>query len=79
MKINGFDMMMKILIKKYTHLEIDKSFILDFIQSNSFPETNQAPRNISVGQTKQATSIYSTNYINRMDKSAIVLIVVKYR
>ena len=61
--------------KKYTHMEIDKSLILGILSNQvPFPETNQAPRNMfSCGQTKQATSIYSSNYLNRMDKSAIVL------
>jgi len=61
--------------KKYTHMEIDKSLIFGTLANQiPFPETNQAPRNMfSCGQTKQATSIYSTNYVNRMDKSAIVL------
>ena len=61
--------------KKYTHLEIDKSLIFGVLTNLiPFPETNQAPRNMfSCGQTKQATSIYSSNYVNRMDKSGIVL------
>ena len=40
----------------------------------NFPENNPATRNsFSCGQSKQAASIYHTNYQVRMDKSAVVL------
>ena len=39
-----------------------------------FPENNPPTRNsFSCGQTKQAVSLYHTNYQNRMDKTGIVL------
>jgi DNA-directed RNA polymerase II subunit RPB2 len=60
---------------KYTHSEIHPSMSLS-IMSNQivFPENNPTVRNsFSCGQSKQAASIYHTNYQMRMDKSAIVL------
>ena len=40
----------------------------------NFPENNPATRNsFSCGQSRQACSMYHTNYQNRMDKSAIIL------
>ena len=39
-----------------------------------FPENNPATRNsFSCGQSKQASSLYHTNYQVRMDKSGIIL------
>jgi hypothetical protein len=39
-----------------------------------FPSTNPYPRNaFSCGQSKQAVSMFHTNYQNRMDKSSILL------
>ena len=39
-----------------------------------YPETNPLPRNLfSCGQSKQAVSLYNTNYMNRVDKTGIVL------
>jgi len=61
--------------KKYTHMEIHPSTIMGVMGSMiPYPENNPASRNsFSCGQSKQATSIYHTNYQMRMDKSAIVL------
>ena len=59
----------------YTHMEIDPSLILG-VMGNSiiFPEHNQLPRNVfSCGQSRQACSLYNSNYPVRMDKSGIVL------
>jgi len=59
----------------YTHMEIDPSLILG-VMGNCiiFPEHNQLPRNVfSCGQSRQACSIYNSNYPVRMDKSGIVL------
>jgi DNA-directed RNA polymerase II subunit RPB2 len=61
--------------KKYTHLEIHESFIFGMLCNMiNFPENNPAVRNsFSCGQTKQACSLYHTNYQMRMDKTAVVL------
>jgi DNA-directed RNA polymerase II subunit RPB2 len=59
----------------YTHCEIHDSLIFGVMCNQiAFPESNQAPRNLfSCGQSKQASSMYHTNFQVRMDKSAIVL------
>jgi DNA-directed RNA polymerase II subunit RPB2 len=59
----------------YTHCEIHNSLILGMMCNMIiFPENNPATRNsFSCGQSKQACSLYHTNYQVRMDKSAIVL------
>jgi len=61
--------------KKYTHLEIHESLILGMMCNQViFPENNPPTRNsFSCGQTKQAVSMYHTNYQVRMDKTAVVL------
>jgi DNA-directed RNA polymerase II subunit RPB2 len=59
----------------YTHMEIDPSLILG-VMGNCiiFPEHNQLPRNVfSCGQSRQACSLYNSNYPVRMDKTGIVL------
>ena len=60
---------------RYTHCEIHNSLILGMMCNMIiFPENNPATRNsFSCGQSKQACSLYHTNYHVRMDKSAIVL------
>jgi DNA-directed RNA polymerase II subunit RPB2 len=61
--------------KWHTHIEIDPSTILG-VMGNSiiFPQNNQLPRNnFSGAQSRQAVSIYSTNYNVRMDKTGLVL------
>ena len=61
--------------KKYTHHEIHESTIFG-VMSNLiiFPENNPVTRNsFSCGQSKQACSMYHTNYQLRMDKTAVVL------
>jgi DNA-directed RNA polymerase II subunit RPB2 len=60
---------------KYTHLEIHESLIFGTMSNIiNFPENNPASRNsFSCGQSKQACSIYHTNYHVRMDKTAVVL------
>ena len=60
---------------KYTHMEIDPSLLLGVLGNCIiFPEHNQLPRNVfSCGQSRQACSLYNTNYPVRMDKSGIVL------
>ena len=61
--------------EKYTHLEIHESLILgNMCNLICFPENNPPTRNsFSCGQSKQAVSLYHTNYHMRMDKTAVVL------
>jgi len=61
--------------KKITHIEIDPSVILSMMANQViFPSTNPYPRNaFSCGQSKQAVSMFHTNFQNRMDKSALLL------
>ena len=60
---------------KVTHKEIDPSVILSVMANQViFPSTNPYPRNaFSCGQSKQAVSMFHTNFNNRMDKSSILL------
>lgn len=61
--------------KEYTHLEIHESTILG-VMSNMiiYPQHNPLSRNcFSCGQSKQAVSVYHSNYQMRMDKTAVVL------
>jgi DNA-directed RNA polymerase II subunit RPB2 len=60
---------------KYTHCEIHNSLILGMMCNMIiFPENNPASRNsFSCGQSKQAASMYHTNFQVRMDKTAVVL------
>ena len=62
-------------LAKYTHCEIHNSLILGMMCNMIiFPENNPASRNsFSCGQSKQAASMYHTNYQVRMDKTAVVL------
>ena len=59
---------------KITHQEIHPSVILSMMANQViFPSTNPYPRNaFSCGQSKQAVSMFHTNYQNRLDKSAIL-------
>jgi DNA-directed RNA polymerase II subunit RPB2 len=59
----------------YTHCEIHESLILGMMGNQiTFPESNPMARNLfSCGQSKQACSLYHTNYQMRMDKTAMVL------
>jgi len=61
--------------KWYTHLEIDPSLILGVMGNMViYPENNPVTRNsFSCGQSKQAVSVYHTNYQMRMDKMGVVL------
>ena len=61
--------------KQYTHMEIHESTILG-VMSNMiiYPQHNPLSRNcFSCGQSKQATSLYHTNFQMRMDKTAVLL------
>ena len=61
--------------EKYTHMEIHESLIFGMMCNLiPFPHNNPATRNsFSCGQSKQAVSMYHTNFHVRMDKSAVVL------
>ena len=60
---------------KYTHCEIHNSLMFGMMCNMIiFPENNPATRNsFSCGQSKQACSMYHTNYQVRMDKTAVLL------
>ena len=61
--------------KFHTHLEIDSSLILGVLgNSIIYPEHNPVTRDtFSCGQSKQAISMYHTNYQMRLDKMSVVL------
>jgi len=61
--------------KFYTHLEIDSSLILGVMGNMIiYPEHNPVTRNaFSCGQSKQAVSVYHSNYQMRIDKMGVIL------
>jgi len=61
--------------KFYTNVEIDPSLILGVMGNLViFPENNPVTRNsFSCGQSKQAVSVYHSNYQMRIDKMGVVL------
>ena len=61
--------------KYYTHIEIDPSFLLGVMGNQIiYPENNPFPRNsFSCGQSKQAVSVYHSNYQMRIDKMGVIL------
>ena len=61
--------------KLYTHMEIHPSFLLGVAGNHIiFAENNPLPRDLfSCGQSRQACSMYHTNYHLRTDKTAVVL------
>ena len=61
--------------KRHTHVEIHPSLILSVMGNMIiYPENNQLPRDLfSCGQSKQAVSLYSSNYRNRIDKMSVIL------
>ena len=61
--------------KKITHSEIHPSLILGLMANQIiFPENNPYPRDaFSCGQSKQAVSLYHSNFHTRFDKSSFVL------
>lgn len=65
----------QIIPYKTTHVEIHPSLILGIMANQIiFPENNPLPRDLfSCGQSKQAVSVYNSNYHNRIDKMGIIL------
>lgn len=63
------------LSKRITHCEIHPSLILGLMANQIiFPENNPYPRDaFSCGQSKQAVSVYHSNFNTRFDKSCFVL------
>ena len=61
--------------KYYTHVEIDPSLMLGVLgNSIIYPEHNPPARNVfSCGQSRQAVSLYHSNYQMRIDKMSVVL------
>ena len=61
--------------KYYTHMEIDPSLILGvMVNQIIYPENNPFPRDsFSCGQSKQAVSVYHSNYQMRIDKMGVIL------
>ena len=61
--------------KWYTHMEIDPSLILGVMGNMIiYPENNPVTRNsFSCGQSKQAVSVYHTNFQMRIDKTGVIL------
>jgi DNA-directed RNA polymerase II subunit RPB2 len=62
-------------LKNYTHMEIDPSLILGVMGNLIiYPENNPVTRNsFSCGQSKQAVSVYHSNYQMRIDKMGVIL------
>jgi len=61
--------------KYYTHVEIDPSLLLGVMGNQIiFPENNPYPRDaFSCGQSRQAVSVYHSNYQMRIDKMGVIL------
>jgi len=61
--------------KFYTHMEIDPSLILGVMGNQIiYPENNPVTRNsFSCGQSKQAVSVYHSNFQMRIDKMGVIL------
>ena len=61
--------------KYHTHIEIEQSLVLGVLgNSVIYPEHNPVTRGtFSCGQSKQAVSMYHTNYQMRVDKMSVVL------
>jgi len=61
--------------KYYTNIEIHPSLILGVMGNQIiYPENNPFPRDsFSCGQSKQAVSVYNSNYQMRIDKMGVVL------
>jgi len=61
--------------KRYTHMEIHESLMFGVMCNQIiFPENNPVTRNsFSCSQSRQACSMFHTNFQYRMDKNAVVL------
>jgi DNA-directed RNA polymerase II subunit RPB2 len=61
--------------KYFTHVELDPSLMFGVMgNSITYPEDNQLPRNVfSCGQSRQAVSVYHSNYQMRLDKMGVIL------
>lgn len=61
--------------ENHTHLEIHPSLMFGIMGNQiCFPQHNPCPRNVfSCSQSKQAVSMYHSNYINRIDKMGVML------
>ena len=61
--------------KYYTHVEIHPSLLLGVMGNQIiYPENNPLPRNaFSCGQSKQAVSMFHSNYQVRIDKMGVIL------
>ena len=68
--INDFDN-----LSKYTHIEIHPSLLLGVMGNQIiYPNQNPLSRDLfSCGQSKQAVSLYSSNYQLRTDKMGVIL------
>ena len=60
---------------RYTHMELDPSLLFGILgNSVIYPEHNPVARDLfSCGQSKQAVSVYHTNFQMRMDKMGVIL------
>lgn len=60
---------------RYSHVEIHPSFLLGVLGNQIvFPENNQLPRDVfACGQSKQAISLYHSNFHTRIDKMGVIL------
>jgi len=60
---------------RYTHMEVHHSFLFGTMCNQAiFAENNPAARiSFSCSQSRQACSVYHSNFQNRMDKTAVVL------
>lgn len=60
---------------RYTNVEIHPSLLLGVMGNQIvFPENNQLPRDLfSCGQSRQAVSLYHSNFQNRIDKMGVIL------
>jgi len=64
------------VIKETTHMEVHPSTIMGLLGNMiPYPNHNQSPRNqLSASQSKQGLSLYATNFQNRFDNTANVLV-----
>jgi DNA-directed RNA polymerase II subunit RPB2 len=59
----------------YTHVELHEVMMLSLeAQGIPFVDHNQFPRNVyGIGQSKQAVSVYATNFMHRIDQTSLLL------